>query len=243
MSAPGNYFKGSQHPWPCFLLVLPLLVLYEVAVLRLGGTQPNALRNGVDYWMRQGLQKIGLKWFWVLPAVLLFCLAVWVIRRRKDRPGDLVGVLSGMGIESVAFALGLWALSRLLAPLMHTLGSQLLTVIIDPDRSLKRLVPFLGAGVYEETVFRLLLFSMVFALMRRLEVHVGLAIFLAALGSATLFAAAHHAGPYGEKYNPFDFLFRLLAGLYFALLYHYRGFGIAVVTHSCYNVMVSLGTP
>ena len=31
------------------------------------------------------------------------------------------------------------------------------------------------------------------------------------------------------------------AGLYFALLFQLRGFGIAVGTHACYNVMVSVG--
>ena len=37
------------------------------------------------------------------------------------------------------------------------------------------------------------------------------------------------------------FLFRLLAGMYFALLFELRGFGVAVGAHACYNVMVSVG--
>jgi membrane protease YdiL (CAAX protease family) len=63
---------------------------------------------------------------------------------------------------------------------------------------------------------------------------------LAALASATLFSTAHHVGPYGQPYSNYLFLFRLAAGLYFALLYHLRGFGIAVGAHACYNVLVSI---
>ena len=51
---------------------------------------------------------------------------------------------------------------------------------------------------------------------------------LAATASATLFSAAHHLGPYGQPYDNYLFLFRLAAGLYFALLFQYRGFGVAV---------------
>jgi hypothetical protein len=45
-----------------------------------------------------------------------------------------------------------------------------------------------------------------------------------------------------QPYSNYLFLFRLTAGIYFALLYHLRGFGIAVGAHACYNVMVSVGT-
>jgi hypothetical protein len=35
-------------------------------------------------------------------------------------------------------------------------------------------------------------------------------------------------------------VFRLVAGLYFAALFQYRGFGIAVGAHACYNLMVGI---
>ena len=68
-----------------------------------------------------------------------------------------------------------------------------------------------------------------------------LAVPLAATASALLFSAAHHIGPYGQPYSNYLFLFRLIAGLYFAVLFQFRGFGIAVGAHACYNLMVSIG--
>jgi membrane protease YdiL (CAAX protease family) len=99
----------------------------------------------------------------------------------------------------------------------------------------------LGAGIYEEALFRLILFSCLVRLLRLVEVNGLFSVVLAALASALLFSAAHHLGPYGQPYSNYLFLFRLIAGLYFALLFQVRGFGIAVGAHSCYNLMVSIG--
>jgi membrane protease YdiL (CAAX protease family) len=62
----------------------------------------------------------------------------------------------------------------------------------------------------------------------------------AVLVSAGLFSAAHHIGPYGEPFHAGRFAFRFLAGLYFALLYQFRGFGVAAGAHACYDVMVGV---
>jgi hypothetical protein len=239
MSKANPYLAACRHPWPCFLFVLPLLLLYEVAVLVLGKSETTL--NGAHYWLLILLQGLGLKFFWIPPLLLLLIFAIWIYRRRDDKPGDLAGVLSGISIESVAFALGLWGVSRLLAPVMKGMGLPL-SLASEVDPSLRQLVPYLGAGIYEEVLFRLMLYSAMFWLLRKIDVIEGLACFLAAVGSATLFSAAHNLGPYGNTFRPYQFTFLLLAGLYFALLYHFRGFGVAVGAHACYNLMISVGT-
>jgi hypothetical protein len=240
MAQGGGYFPGTRHPWPCLLFLLPLLLAYEGGVVWLGGAQPEALRNGADHWLRCGLRAAHLP-SWLPPCLLVLVFLVWDWSRREERPADLVGVLSGIVLESVAFALGLWCLSRLLSPLLDQLGVPLSLAVEEADPTLGQLVHRLGAGIYEEALFRLALFSVLVRLLRGVEVLPGLAVTLAALGSATLFSAAHHIVPNGEAYGNFLFLFRLLAGVYFALLFQLRGFGVAVGAHACYNVMVSVG--
>lgn len=112
MSSQPNYQQATRHPWPCWLFVLPLLVAYESGVLLLGGEHPEVLRNGADHWLRRGLFMVGLQAFWVPPALLAIVFAIWIWRRRYDPSCDLLGTLSGMVLESVAYAIGLWALSR-----------------------------------------------------------------------------------------------------------------------------------
>ena len=239
MSAGSDYLRATRHPWPCFLFLLPLLATYEFGVFSLGGGHPELLRNGADSWLRHGLARAGLPQHYWAPALLLAVLLVWNVSRRYDRPGDLLGVLSGMSIESVAFALGLWGVSRALGPLVDYFGLELNTGPTG-NPALGQVVTFVGAGIYEEMLFRLLLFSGLMALLKRTSTAPALAVSVAGLASAMFFSAAHHLGPYGEPFDGYTFLFRTVAGVYFAVLYQLRGFGIAVGAHACYDVIVGV---
>jgi len=67
-----------------------------------------------------------------------------------------------------------------------------------------------------------------------------LAAAVAILGSAVLFALAHHMGSLGEPFAWDAFLFRFTAGLLFSLLYHLRGFSVVSLTHALYDLRVML---
>jgi membrane protease YdiL (CAAX protease family) len=104
-----------------------------------------------------------------------------------------------------------------------------------------RIVGYMGAGVYEEILFRLMLLPPVAACAFRLGAKRGLRIALAVVVTSLVFSAAHYVGPHGEAFDSFGFAFRFLAGTFFAVLFVFRGFGIAAGTHALYDVFVSLG--
>jgi hypothetical protein len=240
MTSHMSYLRSTRHPWPCLLFVLPLVLAYESGVALLGGPHPENLRNGADNWLRVGLTRVGISWVWLPPAVLLALLVLWTWKLRQDRPIEMLAVLSGMVLESVAFAIGLWGMSRALGPLLEECGIPL-DVGATAEPAVGQVITYLGAGIYEEALFRLILFACLLRVLRLVDVTELLAVPLAASASALLFSAAHHVGPYGQPYSNYLFLFRLLAGLYFAVLFQFRGFGIAVGAHACYNLMVSIG--
>jgi membrane protease YdiL (CAAX protease family) len=139
----------------------------------------------------------------------------------------------------VVFALALWGLSRQLPGWLKQAG-----VVFDyptaPNEMMARVITFVGAGIYEEVLFRLLLFGGAVWLLRRSGLLSGTTFALAALASAVAFSAAHHAPGSGEPYNGYVFLFRTMAGFYFTLLFQLRGFGIAVGAHACYDVLAGV---
>jgi membrane protease YdiL (CAAX protease family) len=238
LRTPG-YLHATRHPWPTLLIMLPLLIVYEAGVLWLGGAKPEMLRNGADAWLRMALESIGLHQMLVAPALIAVFFAVWSYVRRGDRPDGLLGVCSGMLLECFLFALALWGLSHGFAPFLNSLGISL-NVGSGPDPTIAKLITFVGAGIYEEILFRLILFSGLAWLLRQALMPKFVAVILAAIVSAFLFATAHHVGAYGEKMDSYRFLFRTMAGIYFAIIYQFRGFGIAVGAHACYDVLVGL---
>jgi hypothetical protein len=237
------YLKATRHPWACLVFVLPLLAAYEGGVLWLGSAQPDGLRNGADTWLRWVLEAFGLSHLYWPPALLALILIGWGWRR-GNRPPDMLSVWIGMGIESMVFAVCLWGLSRGLAPFLESLGI-LATAArsCTPEPAIEQIISYVGAGVYEETLFRLLLYSGLAWLGMKADLPRAGAFLLAAGISAVLFSAAHNMGPYGEPYDGSVFLFRALAGLYFVLLFRLRGFGIAVGTHTGYDVLVGVLIP
>ena len=58
--------------------------------------------------------------------------------------------------------------------------------------------------------------------------------------TSLLFSAAHYIGPQGDSWQLYSFVFRFLAGGFFAVLFVYRGFGIAAGTHALYDIFVGL---
>jgi membrane protease YdiL (CAAX protease family) len=103
-----------------------------------------------------------------------------------------------------------------------------------------QLVLSLGAGIYEELLFRVLLVSGLLALGLRLGWRRPRAIAAAALGAALIFSAFHYIGPMGDAFTVPSFTFRAIAGLALSGLYVARGFGIAAWTHALYDVGLTL---
>jgi hypothetical protein len=238
---PGKvpYYQATRHPWPSFLMLLPLLAFYEGGIFWLGGPQAETLRNGADAWLRWGLQMISPYLAYAPPVLIALLFLGWSYATRGNRPADLAGVVCGMVIETVFFALGLWGLSRALGPALNHFGIRLQW---NPAhvQAIGQAITFVGAGIYEEVVFRLVLFSALAFVLRSIGLPSLLAVLVAAAGSAALFAGAHHVGPFGETYDAYVFLFRTLAGVYFALVFRLRGFGIAAGAHALYDVVVGI---
>jgi membrane protease YdiL (CAAX protease family) len=104
---------------------------------------------------------------------------------------------------------------------------------------LRTRVGFLGAGIYEELLFRLILLSLVLWLLHWSKLPRWAQILLAVVITSLLFSAAHYVGG-REPILWFSFVFRFLAGVFFALLFLCRGFGIAVGAHAGYDILVGL---
>jgi Type II CAAX prenyl endopeptidase Rce1-like len=237
---PSSYWASTRRPFPSLLLVAPLVMAYEVGVLWLEKAAPGTVRTGADTWMRQALTSFGLADHWLLPLLLFLILLSWqVVSFYNWRFSP--GILAGMVIESLVWAVVLLGISRLIDFGFSYLEQTRPLLAIDSGRaepSVSSLIGYLGAGVYEETLFRLILVPIFFGVLRLLQMPQVLASALAVTGSALLFALAHHAGSPGESFTWFAFVFRWMAGVFFAWVFVLRGFGIAVGTHTMYDILV-----
>ena len=214
--------------------MIPLLVVYEAGGLALG---PQAMRNAADGWLRELLRLMGFGQYFLLPLLTCAILLGW--HHLSGQAWRVAaGVLSGMWVESAALALALLVGARWLPSLSLSGG--------DPTSLagswVDQCVSFLGAGIYEELLFRLMLLPIAIGLFRTLGFARPMYLGVAVVCTSLFFSAAHYDWflDAGEPFDPFSFTFRALAGGFFCGLFLWRGFGIVVGTHALYDIFVTL---
>ncbi|MCE9629463.1 MAG: CPBP family intramembrane metalloprotease [Planctomycetia bacterium] len=229
-NAGESYWSLSRTPLTSLVFALPLVLAYEGGVLLLGRGTP---RNGADVWLRQSLDALGFGSYFLLPVLTVVGLLAWH-HIEHDRWRFSVVVLAGMAVECMAWAGALIGVARLQDRFWP------LAAGVDGEGVFARLVAFCGAGLYEEVLFRLLLLPAIAWACERIGLSATAAAAWGLIGSSLLFSLAHYVGPLGDTFALYSFTFRFLAGLFFAVLFTVRGFGIAAGTHAIYDILVGL---
>ena len=232
LSAWQRYYAETRRPLHCLLFLLPILALHEVGLLwaaPAGLPEPRLVAHSL---IRELLGWFGVSGSWVPAAVVVAVLVVWQVASRQPWRVRL-SILPVMAIESVVLTLPLLVLVKVL-----------LTATFDtPSAWTSRIAVAVGAGVYEELVFRLAVIAALLYVQKRWlrlpeHVRMPIAIFVAALA----FAACHLA-PIGSATPNWPlFLTLLVAGVYLGLVYVGRGIGLAAGCHAAFNVITILNS-
>src|SRR4029077_3201549 len=160
LGLPSSYWQGSRAPRFSPLFAVPLLVFYQVlAVLLAHG--PRSVRNGADVILQALFTAVAGAWG---PPLFMLCLiggGLWLVVRDMRAHGSRVraGVFFVMLAESVGLALvfGL-CVGSVTSGVLGLL--QMLSVGAGAEGRLDawtHLMVSLGAGIYEELLFRVLL--------------------------------------------------------------------------------------
>ena len=222
-----------------FLAALPLFIIYEVLILLTAPTTEIIVRISVDLWFKQLLQLIGLDAL-NISLLIVFTVGIFILIHKREELNELrVGYFGVMLVEST-----LWAI-------LVALISSSLTNLILPGMALQsgesavqlsyiqKLTLSLGAGLYEELFFRVLLVSLLIWIFNKWFGSKSWASYASAiLLSAILFSAAHYSGNMGDPFTMSSFLFRFIFGVILNGIYVWRGFGVTAWTHALYDIIV-----
>lgn len=241
-----TYLDLSQRPLQVLIFLLPLLILYELGTLVFLDTDGMREIVRARLMLTQLLDAFGAVGFHLPPILLCVVLLCWhaVYKPKPEFPkssfrGD---VMIGMGLESFLWAVPLVVMGTILA---HGIGNGL-TPFAQPVAAaptelglMARLTLSIGAGLYEELVFRWVMIALIhFVLADLLKTGEHWAYGVAIVVSSIAFAFYHNlrVGPGAELSVPL-FLTYFMGGAYFALIFVLRGFGIVVAAHATYDVI------
>ena len=251
-----SYLDRTSRPVYALAYLLLFIVIYEIGTILIS---PEALNQSqmrvVSFiWLQNTLEYIGFsqRFIWAAPplAVVLILLGLQISSRTpwKVYPADFIP----MTIECILLAIPLivlcLAINRSVSPHSAVVAMQTSTAAETVSGGFwVNIVTGIGAGIYEELVFRLVLICILMILFQDLfKFDKTRSVVLSILISAALFSLHHHffflngSLHFGDKFSFMKFTFRLLAGVYFAVLFAVRGFGIAAGTHAYYDIIAAI---
>jgi len=237
-----TYWSATRAPRYSLLFALPLLLAYETLAFALTHDAYAGVRNGADVLLKSAFVWLGgrngLLWF---GGVLLGAGAILVARDFRRAGGVVPRYFLGMAGESVAYALAFGSVTSLLASALLR-AAPLAAGMPGAFDLPTQLMISLGAGIYEELLFRVILVSALAALGKHvLKLGPLPSGVLATVVGALVFSAFHYIGSFGDPLEIGSFTFRTIAGMIFSALYLTRGFGITAWTHALYDVFLTIG--
>lgn len=198
-----GYFERAKQPLEILAVIAPLVVLYEVglvyALRSSQGTFTNGAHEGlVRFFTNFGVDpaRLNLPTLGLPGVALIVVLLVWQLLSRK--PWSLhLPTVCGMIVESALLALPLLVVAQLVTrAFVPALVASPFPAQIDVGMgalsTFGKISMSVGAGLYEELIFRMVLLSLLHTAlvdMARLPERWGIAI--AVLVSALLFALYH----------------------------------------------------
>lgn len=232
-------WKTPTNAWTNLALVVPVFVAYHLGVV----TMP--VRNAADWvtaWLAE-LARAELGYYVLLTSGLGLGLVGALALLGRGQAFQLwrlgVVLLEGAAYAVAMAALATWVVGALrLGPEWQS-GRPVALALPGLSGVRDGVVMALGAGLYEELAFRVVLFGvpalllkwLVSSSVRSIVLRVGWAVV-----AALVFSAWHYVGPLGETLEPRSFVFRAVCGLAFTAIYAFRGLAPAVWTHVLYDV-------
>lgn len=228
-----------RDPAVSFLMLLPLALLhlsgYSVAQLE----AVSMVEVFFEQWQPYSL--------WAVSLCLLVSV-LWSIGRIRNLQLAWRGGIALMFAEALFWAV---VLGPVLSWLKDIIDVKLLPLVahsISEGLSVHaKLAIAAGAGLYEELLFRVLLFGGGAIVLRGLLVNFfsdsvarKLGLVLALAVSAVLFAAAHGATGDSAALEAGPLVYRSLAGIAFGLLFWFRGLAVCVYAHASYDAILLL---
>lgn len=241
-----KYLEFSRSAYYAVVAALPLLLTYELLLaLDGGGIYEGQVRNAPEVWMRSLMQSLG-----VSPSnatlVMIFALILSIPVVRKEPIALKASYFGWMLLEAMVYGFLLGVIINYILAFIFTLfqpaalGLALPMAALGQGGLVQGLALSLGAGLFEEFFFRVLLLNALLAGFRTL-LRGRKGVVVSILLASFLFSLAHYVGTLGEDFELYGFLFRWLAGLIFTMLYYLRGFAVTAYAHAIYDIWVVTG--
>jgi len=230
-----RYNRETRGILYSYLMCVPLLLLYELLILISQPDTAYLVRISVDVWFKTIFSYFGLN---AISATLFSAAIIGgiIVFKKRDQLQHVKKSYFGfMLAEAFVYAV---AVSIIISMFLGALLNLSADSSLAGMNKLQLIALSLGAGLYEELFFRVILVSLLVYIFSKIFKGKKSAYSISAIFAALLFSGVHYIGEFADIFTFGSFLFRFLFGLALNVIYVTRGFGMAAWTHAIYDLIV-----
>jgi len=193
------------------------------------------VRISVDIWFQTFFAYFGINGLTATFGLAAIIGAVIIFKNRRSLPSIKRRYFIWMIAECFLYAI---FIALLISQFLEVLLNMNLQGNLQQLSKLQLYALSLGAGLYEELFFRVLLVSGLVYFFQLFLKSKNRSYILSAIIAALIFSSVHYVGDFADTFTLSSFLFRFLFGLALNVIYVIRGFGCAAWTHALYDLIV-----
>ena len=229
-----NYFSLSKNDLYSIIVIAPLIILYQILGFFNNYHSNLIVKNSADVFIKYFFQYLSVEYASSIYLTCFIAIIIFIILKNKKifiSSEIKLSFLFGMILESLLHSLSLLFVMSLIYKLLP------LGLFLFNNEVMEGIYLSIGAGIWEELLFRyVLIFSLLFIFSKIMYDLSMISYIIIIAFSSALFSYYHFIGMPSELISFSIFIYRFIAGTILSVIFIFRGLGIAVYTHTFYDL-------
>ena len=229
-----KYISLSKNDFYSLLIITPLFILYQILGFLNSYESPFIIKNSADVFIKSIFQSFDVKYGDLAYLIFFIFITLFIVLKNRElfMSSEIkLLFLFGMLLESLIHSMSLLVIMSLVYELLP------LSISLFHNNIVEGIYLSIGAGIWEELLFRYILMTALLFIFNKIMYDFSSFsyLFIIVITSA-LFSYYHFIGIAPELIDLSIFIYRFIAGIILAIIFIFRGLGIATYTHTFYDL-------
>lgn len=229
-----KYISLSKNDFYSLVIITPLFILYQILGFFNNYESHFIVKNSADVFIKNFFQSFDPLYGDFAYLICFIFIALFIVLKNRElfMSSEIkLLFLFGMLLESLIHSISLLVIMSLVYEILP------LSISLFSNGIIEGVYLSIGAGIWEELLFRyVLITTLLFVFNKVMYDFSNFSYLVIIVVTSALFSYYHFLGIDPELISLSVFIYRFIAGIILAIIFIFRGLGIAAYTHTFYDL-------